>query len=159
LIELGPLRHPSEMQQDIQFVRVSQEVTKRFYNLSAVHCLRRGIARYSFRRKNLLATCKVDGCSLASKLPVRRWPWRRFRRVPSLRTASAHQYAHDELQAQRRAIRTAKDRFSIEGSVGDGTLVIPHRRSANAQTMCVFAVHGGARKRPGRPAAHHDLRR
>jgi hypothetical protein len=33
LIELDPLRHPSEMQQDIQFVRVSQEVTKRFYNL------------------------------------------------------------------------------------------------------------------------------
>jgi hypothetical protein len=30
----------------------------------------------------------------------------------------------DELQTQRRAIRTAKDRFSIEGSVADGTLVI-----------------------------------
>src|SRR5262249_9020124 len=65
----------------------------------------------------------------------------------------------DELQAQRRAIRTAKDRFSIEGSVGDATLVIPHRRGANAKTMCVFAVHGGARKQPSRPTAHHDLRR
>src|SRR5262249_55940206 len=61
--------------------------------------------------------------------------------------------------AQWRAIRTAKDRFSIEGSVGDATLVIPHRCGANAQTMCVFAVHGGARKHPRRPAVHHDLRR
>jgi hypothetical protein len=25
--------------------------------------------------------------------------------------------------------------------------------------MCVFAVHGGARKHPSRPAAHHDLGR
>jgi hypothetical protein len=66
-------------------------------------------------------------------------------------------YGADELQAQWRAIRTAKDHFSIEGSVGDGTLVIPHRRRANAQTMCVFAVHGGARKHPSQPAAHHDL--
>src|SRR5215510_6083426 len=30
-----------------------------------------------------------------------------------------------------RAIRTAKDHFSVEGSVEDGTLVIPHRRGAN----------------------------
>src|SRR6266536_4456564 len=74
--------------------------------------------------------------------------------------ASRHaDHGADELQAQRRAIRTAKDHFSIEGSVGDGTLVIPHRRGANAQTMCVFAVHGGARKHRSRPAAHHDLRR
>ena len=36
------------------------------------------------------------------------------------------------------------DHLSIEGSVGDGTLVISHRRGANAQTICVFAVHGGA---------------
>ena len=56
------------------------------------------------------------------------------------------------------AIRTAKDRFSIEGSVGYATLVIPHRRGANAQTMCVFAVHGSARKHRSRPAVHHDLR-
>jgi len=28
--------------------RISEEVTKRFYNLSAVHCPRGGIARYSF---------------------------------------------------------------------------------------------------------------
>ena len=48
--------------------------------------------------------------------------------------------------------------FSIEGSVGYATLVIPHRRGANAQTMCVFAVHGGARKHRSRPAVHHDLR-
>jgi hypothetical protein len=34
----------------------SQEVTKRFYNLLAVHCPRGGIARYSFRRKNLAAS-------------------------------------------------------------------------------------------------------
>ena len=74
--------------------------------------------------------------------------------------ASRHaDHGADELQAQRRAIRTAKDRFSIEGSVGDGTLVIPYRRGANAQTMCVFAVHGGARKHRSRPTAHHDLRR
>src|SRR2546428_13322173 len=33
-----------------------------------------------------------------------------------------------------------------------GTLVIPHRRGANAQTMCVFAVHAGARKHHSRPA-------
>jgi hypothetical protein len=32
LIELDPLRRPLEMQQDIQFASVSQEVTKRFYN-------------------------------------------------------------------------------------------------------------------------------
>jgi alpha-galactosidase/6-phospho-beta-glucosidase family protein len=56
------------------------------------------------------------------------------------------------------SIRTAKDRFSIEGSVGYATLVIPHRRGANAQTMCVFAVHGGARKHRSRPIVHHDLR-
>ena len=73
--------------------------------------------------------------------------------------ASRHaDYGADELQAQRRAIRTAKDHFSIEGSVGYATLVIPHRRGANAQTMCVFAVHGGARKHRSRPAVHHDLR-
>jgi hypothetical protein len=48
--------------------------------------------------------------------------------------ASRHaDHGVDELQAQRRAIRTAKDRFSVEGSVGDATLVIPHRRGANAQ--------------------------
>jgi hypothetical protein len=74
--------------------------------------------------------------------------------------AARHEdHSADELQAQRRAIRTAKDHISIEGSVGDGTLAIPHRRGANAQTMCVFAVHGGARKHHSRPAAHHDLRR
>jgi hypothetical protein len=27
------------------------------------------------------------------------------------------------------------------------------------KTMCVFAVHGGARKHHSRPAAHHDLGR
>jgi hypothetical protein len=54
---------------------------------------------------------------------------------------------------------TAKDRFSVEGSVEGGTLVIPHRSGANAQTMCVIAVHGGARKRRSRPAVHHDLGR
>jgi hypothetical protein len=32
-------------------------------------------------------------------------------------------------------------------------------RGANAQTMCVFAVHGGAGKHRSRPAAHHDLGR
>jgi len=55
----------------------------------------------------------------------------------------------DELQAQRRAIRRAKDRISIGGGVGGGTLGISHRRGASAQTMCVFAVHGGVRKRRG----------
>jgi hypothetical protein len=29
----------------------------------------------------------------------------------------------------------------------------------NAQTMCVFTFHGGARKRRSRPAVHHDLGR
>jgi hypothetical protein len=58
--------------QDVELAVVSQEVTKRFYNLLAVHCPRGGIARYSFRRKNLFATCTFDRCSnLASKLPVR----------------------------------------------------------------------------------------
>jgi|SRR5215813_9176642 len=34
-----------------------------------------------------------------------------------------------------------------------------YRSGADAQTMWVFAVHGGARKHPSRPAAYHDLRR
>src|SRR6516162_11839054 len=80
--------------QNIELARISQEVTKRFYNLLAVHCPRGAIARYSFQRK-MFATCKFDRCSnLASKLPVRRWRSRRFRRVPSSEPASAYQYAH-----------------------------------------------------------------
>src|SRR5262249_4084904 len=40
-----------------------------------------------FSTENLLATCKFDRCpNLASKLSVRRWRSRPFRRVPSLRT-------------------------------------------------------------------------
>ena len=49
-------------------------------------------------------------------------------------------------------------RIVFQSREASKTLVIPHRRGANAQTMCVFAVHGGARKHRSRPAVHHDLR-
>jgi hypothetical protein len=48
LIELhATLNEPGPHRRIPHFARIGQEVTKRFYNLSAVHCLRRGIARYS----------------------------------------------------------------------------------------------------------------
>src|SRR5262245_36258166 len=65
----------------------------------------------------------------------------------------------DELQAQRRVVPTTKDAISIGGRLGRGARVVSYGRGGDAQALRVFAVHGGARKRLGRRAAHHALRR
>src|SRR6516225_9606244 len=106
------------------------------------------LAGPSCRRNDGGGYCKFDRCSnLASKLPVRRYDRGTFGECRCSEPGSSHRYAHgsrgsvvgvldsatdgavasrhadhgaDELQAQRRPIRTAKDHFSIEGSVGDG---------------------------------------
>ena len=128
---------------------------------SAVHCPRGGIARYSFHGK--ICLLPVDGCSLVQIAGEALAAFGECRRSEPV---SAHQYAHgsrgsaagvlgsaadgavasrhadhgaDGLQAQRRPIRTAKDRFSIEGSVGDAIArhtASPRRKRSNDVRLC-----------------------
>ena len=74
--------------------------------------------------------------------------------------ASGHaDHRADELQAQRQAVRTAKDHISIEEPLGHGARVVSHGCGGDAQALRVFALHRGARKRLGRCATHHAFRR
>jgi hypothetical protein len=67
--------------------RISQEVTKTILQPVGRSLSSRWYCSILSWTENLFATCKFDRCSnLASKLPVRRWRSRRFRRVPPLRT-------------------------------------------------------------------------
>jgi hypothetical protein len=79
---------------------------------------------------------------------------------PNRAVAPGHaDHRADELQTQRRAVRTAEDHISIGGPLGRGARVVSHGCGGDAQALRVFALHGGARKRLGRCATHHALRR
>src|SRR5215831_19371689 len=70
--------------QDIELRRISQEVTKRFYNLLAVHCPRGGIARYSFRRKICLPPVTLTDVQISLPNCPRPLLHRKRKSIPNL---------------------------------------------------------------------------
>jgi hypothetical protein len=76
--------------QDIELRRISQEVTKRFYNLLAVHCPR-GYCSILFSTENLFVTWTDVQISLPNRRVGDRGAFGECRRSEP---ASAYQYAH-----------------------------------------------------------------